>query len=330
VAIRSITRQVQNALVVLLQVDPRQQIAIVLFVLFFVFSLNIAANAVTALLAFSPNWLLVLAPLFVFVAFMLWLVFQRRHLAVPRDPELTSDLGEYPGLVAMLGLFNSHGNPKAEGAAQKPWRIEHLMTAMNAPDPDWSTILDQVDHSNLQPLLQAIRHHDRHHDRHQGLRHVWLITTADVTGPEGATIQAGSHHLAPLVEKIVKQKLADHKAVFHYIDPELIVPPDDIGPTYRAVDFIYQQAIVRAGLKPYQVIADITGARATMTSGMILACAPRGYPLEYTSTIVDPATKTSSQLPVPQRLHVDTREILRHSLEAVNARLEPRSLSGTS
>jgi hypothetical protein len=101
----------------------------------------------------------------------------------------------------------------------------------------------------------------------------------------------------------------------------LVVVPDDIGPTYEAVNYVYTQAAPRAGLHPYQVIADITGGRATMTAGMILACAPRGYPLQYTSTLVDPATKEAGERPQPQRLHVDTRAVLRHALEAVNARL---------
>lgn len=313
--LRSVSRQIQSALVVLLQVDPQQQLVIGVFVFLFVVAINIASNAASNLLADLPEWLLLLAPAPVFGVFALWLAAQRRSERAPHDPELTTELGEYPGLIAMLGIFRSPGDPKGEGAAARPWQIEQLRAALDAEEPDWRVILDHVDNSNLQPLLQAIRHHD-----HNGqLRRLWLIATADVKRPDA--VQQGSRLLAPLVEKIVVRGLG-HNVVCHYGEPPLIVPPDDIGATYRAVNYIYEQAAPQVGLRPYQVIADITGARATMTSGMILACAPRGYPLQYTSTIVDPAAKETNELPTPQRLRIDTRGILRHALEAVDARLE--------
>lgn len=174
-----------------------------------------------------------------------------------------------------------------------------------------------VEASNLQPLLQAVRHHDADGT----LRHVWLITTADVVGPDRVVRQTGSQRLGAIIETILLHDCGAHLTV-HFADPPLIVAPDDVGPTYRALRYVYDVEVSRVGLRPYQVIADITGARATMTAGMVLACAPRGYPMEYTSTIIDPATKAPSDLPVPQRLRVDTREVLQHSLEALNDRLE--------
>jgi hypothetical protein len=314
--LRSVSRQIQSALFVLLQVDPQQQLVIGVFVLFFVVAINVASNAASTLLAGFPDWLLLVTPAPVFGAFVFWLAVQRRRLTAPHDPELTPELGEYPGLVAMLGIFRSRGNPESEGLPSRPWQIEQLRAALDAEAPDWQVILNHVDNSNLQPLLQAIRHHDRN----GRLRHVWLIATTDVVQPDA--VQGGSRHLAPLVAKIVGSGLG-HRVICHYGEPALVVLPDDIGATYRAVNSVYEQAAPQVGLQPYQVIADITGARATMTSGMILACAPRGYPLQYTSTVVDPAAKEANVLPTPQRLRIDTREILRHALEAIDARLEP-------
>lgn len=315
--IRSLARQIQNALVVLLQVDPHQQVASAIFVLLFVVAINVASNAGSTLLAGIPAWLLLLAPLAVFLLFAVWLALHRRQLPPPRPPAMAPNLGEYPALVAMLGIFVSRGDPQhADAARRQEWRLPHLRTALDADAPDWDAILDRVEASNLQPLLQAIRHHDRH----GGLHHIWLISTADVVAEDGRVLQAGSCHLAPCVERIVRQGL-HHDLAVHHTDPMLLVLPDDIGSSYRAVNEIYMVAAPRLGLHPYQVIADITGGRATMTAGMILACAPRGYPLQYTSTVVDPATKQVTELPQPQRLRVDTRAVLRQALEAVNARL---------
>jgi CRISPR-associated endonuclease Cas2 len=201
----------------------------------------------------------------------------RRQLPPPRPPAMAPNLGEYPALVAMLGIFVSRGDPQhADAARRQEWRLPHLRTALDADAPDWDAIQDRVEASNLQPLLQAIRHHDRH----GGLHHIWLISTADVVADDGRVLQAGSCHLAPCVERIVRQGL-HHDLAVHHTDPMLLVLPDDIGSSYRAVNGIYTVAAPRLGLYPYQVIADITGGRATMTAGMILACAPRGYPLQY-------------------------------------------------
>ena len=45
-----------------------------------------------------------------------WLAVQRRRDTAPHDPELSPELGQYPGLIAMLGIFRSRGDPEEEGS----------------------------------------------------------------------------------------------------------------------------------------------------------------------------------------------------------------------
>jgi hypothetical protein len=311
-SLQMIRRQMRNALILLLQIEPQQQLIFALFLLLFLIALNVASNAASNLLATVSDWLLLLSPLLLFVIFVLWLLIQQRRVALPRDPTLDPDLGHYPGLVAMLGIFNDRSG--------QPWKLANLKAALEEKSPDWGAVLAHAEYSNLQPLLEAVRHHDRDGE----LRHLWLISTLDLKKPDGNEIQ-GSHALAPLVERIIQHVCSQHVAVYRE-DKELIVAPDDVTPTYRALTYIYGVEAPRVGLHPYQIIADITGARATMTAGMILACAPRGFPLQYTSTLADPATKEENDRPQPQRLQIDTYGLLRHALQAVDQRLDHEHL----
>jgi hypothetical protein len=50
---------------------------------------------------------------------------------------------------------------------------------------------------------------------------------------------------------------------------------------YQAVRQIYSVEAAQAGLRAEQIVADFTGGLKTLTAGMVLACLPYGWPLEY-------------------------------------------------
>lgn len=310
-----IQRNLAYVMAHLLQMSPNQQLGWMIAVLVFLLVVNMASNALLDVLKLSPLFTLLLLPLLlaILLAWNGW-----RSLRTPDVPEpSTGDRpAPHPGLILMLGLFNSAGNKQRPGLAGADWRRKQLAEAVNAPAPDWPLIIERFEHSNMQPALEAIRHHST-----DGiLQHIWLIATDDLKTREGQVVQEGSKHLAPLFEKVIKEGFG-FEAQIHYQDPQLTVSPYDVTATYRAVEHIYAVAAQQVGLLPSQVIADLTGGRVPMTGGMILACAPRGWRMQYTTTDRDPVKQGPGDQPAPLEIKVDVRSIQRCSLEALYGEL---------
>jgi hypothetical protein len=311
-----IQRNLAHIMAHMLQMSPNQQLRSMVLVLVFLLLVNMASSAILEVLDLPPGLTLLLLPLLL-VLILAWNVWRSPR----RPPEVPPKTGEppepHPGMIFFLSLFQSSGNKQVAGLGGEDWRREQLARALETSALGWPIIIERFEKSNMRPLLEAVRHHS------QGgtLKHVWLISTLDIKGTDGKVIQEGSEHLAPLIEKVMRGGLR-FETSFHHEDPRLKVPSWDVTAAYKAVEYVYTVATQQAGLLPDEVIGDLTGGRVPMTGGMILACAPRGWKMQYTTTDRDPAQKGPGDRPVPVGIVVDAGEIRRRALEALYMEME--------
>ena len=97
------------------------------------------------------------------------------------------------------------------------------------------------------------------------LEYCWIIST-----PE--SIHTADH---------LSNKYRDKIPFIYKGSPNYLVNPDQIQDTYDLVFRIIEVEAVGKGLKPGQLIADITGGTKPMTTGMGLACLARDLDMEY-------------------------------------------------
>jgi hypothetical protein len=316
---QSLQRSLHNALATLLQIDPAQRIGVLLVILIFLVALNLASSVIYTALAshLLGNFLMVLSPLLTIALAIYWLANRVQPVRSLVDPRLTPSAGQ-TGMVWMLSIFSAR--IKLADGNTHSYQIEDLRRALDAPTPDRAQIEQMVEAqtSNLRPLLAAIHHHAGS----GRLKHLWLISTDDLANPHGNDLlQPGSRHLVPLVERLLRDVYLMHDLAVHGDDPQLIVHPHQVADTYRAVRYIFQQDAPRLGVPTTELIADLTGGRVPMSCGMILACAPSDWALQFTSTDFDPATNTRSDQPVPVQIEVDLRTVLRQTLDATARQL---------
>ena len=308
----SVQRYLHNALAILLQIDPAQRISVILIILAFLYALNLSSSVLYQALSGSLWGVLgmALAPLIPFALILLWLSSSARRRQAAEEPRLTS-LAPYPGLIWMVSIF--HARVTDHAGKEERYTIDDLQRALATSPIDYTMIKTMVESpsSNLRPLIATIRHHQANHT----LQHLWLISTADQAQ------QLGSYHLAPLIKQLLHQVYCYTHINVYWDDPQLIVHPHQVTDTYRAVHYIFQHDAVRLGLTPSEIIADITGGRVPMSCGMILACTPNDWPLEFTSTEFDPATNHKPDTPLPMKIAVDQRTVLRQTLDAAGRRL---------
>lgn len=304
----------RNALALLLQMEPNQQIWSMFAVLLFIVLVNAVSNAVYDALNLSI-WATPLVLLIVLIGAVLYGSY-RVPPAPPPAPPFTGDRpSPHSGLVLFLSLFNSRGDQQSNTLRDRSWRRQELEAAINDPHIGWPHIIERFTHSNMQPSVEAIRHH-----RLDGtLKHVWLITTVDIVGPKDEVVQEGSCHLAPLFERVITEGFG-WNLEFHYADLQLQVPPYEMRNSYQAVEYVFLQACRQVSLRPEHIIADPTSGRVPMSGGMILACAPRNWAMQYTTTDRDPAKEGLGKTPVPLALHVEAKDLWLCALEAVQSR----------
>lgn len=316
---QSIQRYVHNALATLLQIDPAQRISILLIILCFLVALNLCSSVIYTALMNQPlgNLLMVVSPLLTIVVAVYWLAQLARRTPTPQEPQLAQPPA-HTGMIWMLSIFGA--SVTLPNGSSRRFAIDDLRAAFATPTPDLALIEQMVEapHSNLRPLLSAIRHHRAHTQ----LKHLWLIATDDLPNPFGnESVQRGSKHLRPLVKRLLSEVYPHVDLTIHDDDPQLIVHPHQVNDTYRAVQYIMQRDAPRLGLTPGEIIADITGGRVPMSCGMILACAPNDWHLQFTSTDFDPATNTRPERPIPMQISVDLSTVLRQTLDATGRRL---------
>jgi len=110
-------------------------------------------------------------------------------------------------------------------------------------------------------LLAALEHHREG----GGAAHCWLVMQ-DVE-----PVRASFNRLAG---QLLEQELPTQ------LHPCYIGEPD-VRAAYRAVRAVFEREAAEEGLRPDQVIADITGGTKPMTAGMVLAALTTGGDLEY-------------------------------------------------
>jgi hypothetical protein len=200
---------------------------------------------------------------------------------------------------------------------------------------DWKRLEEAAKNSNFDVPLQAIRHHLKD----GSLCHVWLICTDDASDRQGNIVMddkgrpksPGSYRVAPYLEKFIHE--ASHrdlvesagldftqasKVRFHYHHdknpkPNCLVNyfgEQGTRDVFRTVNYIFDEEVELTGLEPNQVICDFTGARATHTVGMVLACLPAARRIQYTSS---PQAATGDYLgrPRPREVRADTSWVAR-------------------
>jgi hypothetical protein len=126
----------------------------------------------------------------------------------------------------------------------------------------------------------ALRHHSGD-STGQRLRHAWVVTTVE-THDAFERLRARAAEL-------------EYEVEFH----EMPINPPSIEASYRAVDQVFTVEAMQAGLKPEEVIADLTGGLKTMSAGMVLACLPHGRTMEYIESRRDEAGQ-----PIDKTQHV--------------------------
>jgi hypothetical protein len=312
-------RYLHDALATLLQIDPTQRIGILLIILVFLIALNLSSNVIYTTFANQlwGNLLMLLSPVVTIAIAVVWLARLARQRSRPQEPRLAKP-APHVGLVWMLSIFSVRAT--GPDGAPLTYRIDELRTALDAPQVDHAAIKAMVEapSSNLRPLLAAIRHHSAS----DTLKHLWLLATDDLANPFGnEPIQSGSRHLAPLVRRLLHEIYLFNHLNIHDDDPQFVVHPHVVVDTYRAVAHIFQQDAPRLGLAPSEVLADVTGGRVPMSCGMILACAPNDWHMQFTSTDFDPATNSRPEQPLPMQISVDLRTVLRQTLEATGRQL---------
>jgi hypothetical protein len=93
-------------------------------------------------------------------------------------------------------------------------------------------------------------------------------------------------------------KHLNEKGLNTQVHPVYITQPE-AGEAYHAVRKILEEEAPKMGLKPEDVIADITGGLKPLTAGMILAALTVGCDLEYVET-----ERTPEGEPIPGTLRV--------------------------
>lgn len=181
-----------------------------------------------------------------------------------------------------LSTFTTFANKLPPGRQNEKWSGADLLAALDRPAPDWRQILDHVQASNMQVPLEAVAHHAQD----GRLRHVWLLTTDDTKDGQG-NVRVGSRHLGAAFKRVVREGLK-LKVEVHCDDPTLIVLPYNVQSTYDAVNHIFEEEAGRANLSEADIIGDITAGTATMSAGVLLACALLQRPLQYTAALVEP------------------------------------------
>jgi hypothetical protein len=167
------------------------------------------------------------------------------------------------------------------------WRPVRVSAAFQErPVPAYPGLIWLLSLGSLDLPLIAIRYHATRNGT-EVLRHCWVLLTPAIRA--SGTFQLLQERLQEL----------DYEVLLHPVD----LRNETIEETSRAVEQIYtvQATSPEIGLSASQIIADITGGNKPMSAGMVIACLPNGWALEYVASERDPLSgdyKTDTQLPV--------------------------------
>jgi hypothetical protein len=114
-----------------------------------------------------------------------------------------------------------------------------------------------------QAAAVALEHHLTDKGPGEPLQVAWLVTSRGERGGVAAA-EAYCNRYADRCEMHVRT----------------VADPFDLQETYAVVRRIYREEVPAKGLRPEQVVADLTGGTGMMTAGVALACRDR-WPMEY-------------------------------------------------
>lgn len=124
----------------------------------------------------------------------------------------------------------------------------------------------EIARTNWGPLYVAVRHHA------PTVEHCWLLCSVG---------KGGGDDQFEVAERLVQQVVAAAGRGAIQVHPEPVADVNDITGVALVVDGIYVQARRRFGLRPEEVIADITGGTAAMSAGVVIATLPQERRLQY-------------------------------------------------
>ena len=157
--------------------------------------------------------------------------------------------------------------------ARSPFTIHTNITEQRAPVHTGLVLL--LGPGGVPLAMHAIKHHSPD-DGEVRLLHCWALVTP-------AARDSG-------VFGTLKERIAElgYAAVLH----EVYLEGDTAREAYRGTETVYTESAPHPDihLLPDQIICDITGGTKQMTTGMVVACLPRGWPIEYILTDRDPIT----------------------------------------
>ena len=140
-------------------------------------------------------------------------------------------------------------------------RTMHVVVDENRLAPPHPGIIWLFGPGRFDHLLFALEHHQKG----GGASHCWLVMQN--TEPVQRTY-------SQLIQQLNAKGL---KTQLHPI----YIPQLEAGDAYQAVRRVFEEEAPKVGLKPEEVIADITGGLKPLTAGMILAAITLDRELEY-------------------------------------------------
>lgn len=184
------------------------------------------------------------------------------------------------GLILPLSTIAPIGGNQEQRAALAALLSKFQQANSNELGPDDFAHLERT---NLDVPLTAIEFHYS-----KGcLRDCWLITTQDVTYPDGK-VERGSRDAGPVLERWFFHRHPEARATvkFYYQDASLCVHPRNYAQIWLLVDDLFEKAPCKAE----NLLVDITPGTKPMTLAIALACLEPKRRMEYIATRRDPLT----------------------------------------
>lgn len=139
------------------------------------------------------------------------------------------------------------------------------------PSPPREGLIWLLGPGRFDHLMAAIHHHYSAGETGSRLKHCWLVVTED--------------SYTETILKTVREELIEEG--FDIEIHPIHIRESTLEAVYCAVESIYLAEGAKYGLRPREIIADITGGLKTMTAGMLLACLPFERPVEYVASSRD-------------------------------------------
>jgi len=161
------------------------------------------------------------------------------------------------GLILSLSTFNGRDSTLTDHHALDDRLRAGALTAADEAE---------IARTNWGPLYVAARHHA------PTLEHCWLLCSMG---------KKGSYEQLEVAERLIQQVVAAAGRGAVEVHPEPVADVSDPARVAHLVDEIYDEAIRRFGLRPEEIVADITGGTAAMSAGITIAVLPENRRLQY-------------------------------------------------